>query len=266
MRCARLAAARARANAGTRRMRCPSAAMRFRGRTAGVTQRVHATDVGGAAAWRLFHAAPAARMPRILDVDIYADIDRPQFLIDGYHGGVEAERKGGLARGGGFTVNGAPINGSILAHAKGVFLWDVTSVDALTVESLVAARVMDPRPEVILIGTGASAQLPKRDAWKAIKEWADAAQVGVEIMDSPSACSTFNILTQEERRVVAYLIAVEGLPRNDDGAIVPPMALRAAPVGRGGRRGVLVAEEMPDAEEPKRLPNMHPDTEWTKVG
>ena len=27
-------------------MRCPSAAMRFRGRTAGVTQRVHATDVG----------------------------------------------------------------------------------------------------------------------------------------------------------------------------------------------------------------------------
>ena len=37
---------------------------------------------------RAFHAAAGpAGMPRILDVDIYADIDRPQFLIDGYHGG-----------------------------------------------------------------------------------------------------------------------------------------------------------------------------------
>jgi uncharacterized protein len=222
-------------------------------------------------------------MPRILDVDIYADIDRPQFLIDGYHGGS----LGGLGgpgkarvqdrvqdhrvqdRSGGFTVNGAPINGSILAHPQGVFLWDVAGVGALTMEALVAARVMDPRPEVVLIGTGATAALPPRAAWKAIREWADAARVGVEIMDSPSACSTFNILTQEDRRVVAYLIAVDALPREDPGAVVPPMAARAAPVGRGGRRGVVVDEVIEagsGAGEPKRrLPNMHPDTEWTKV-
>ena len=97
------------------------------------------------------------------------------------------------------------------------------------------------------------------------REWADAARVGVEIMDSPSACSTFNILTQEDRRVVAYLIAVEALPRDDPGSMVPPMAARAVPVGRGGRRGVVV-DGIEESEEIKRLPNLHPDTEWTKVG
>lgn len=213
---------------------------------------------------KTFHTRSPNRMPRILDVDIYADIDRPEFLVDGYHGGSAAESKGSRASSGGFTINGAPINGSVMVHSNAVFLWDVTEVQNLSLDSLVVAKTIDPRPELILIGTGESAELPPKDAWIQIKRWANDAGVGVEIMDSPSACSTFNILTQEERRVVAYLIAVQALGRDEQGAVVPLGVERAAPVGRGGRRGVertIFNEE----SEPKRLPNMHPDTEWTKV-
>ncbi len=180
-------------------------------------------------------------MPRILDVDIYSDIDRPSFLIDGYHGAADAAENAADAAGGtasasgGFTINGAPLNGSVLCHPEAVFLWDVARVDDLSLESLVAARALDPAPELLLLGTGATAQLPPPAHWRAIKEWASGRGIGVEIMDSPSACSTFNILTQEDRRVVAALIAVDAVPRGARGALVPPGATRAAPVGRGGR-------------------------------
>jgi len=182
-------------------------------------------------------------MPRIMDVDIYSDIEKPQHLIDGYHGGIEEQGIGG-----GFTVNNAEMTGSILCHSDGVFLWNVTSIEEVSLKTLIACQLMNPLPDVILIGSGQTATLPPPLHWKSIKEWASNNSIGLEIMDSPSACSTFNILTQEDRNVVAALVAIDANDRNATRSMVPMMGHERA------ERFYGVGETEEEAEEEtKRL-------------
>lgn len=155
-------------------------------------------------------------MPRIMDVDIYSDMERPSHLVDGMHGGIE-----GTGVGGGFTVNNAEITGSILCHSDGVFMWNVTNIQDVNLTTLIACRLMDPLPDILLIGSGETANLPPPAAWKEIKEWAHNNEIGIEIMDSASASSTFNILTQEDRNVVAALVAVDANDRDAPRSLVP---------------------------------------------
>lgn len=162
-------------------------------------------------------------MPRIMDVDIYSDIDKPRHLIDGYHGGME-----NTGVGGGFTVNNAELTGSMLCHADGAFLWNVKDITEVSMDTLIACRLLEPTPEILLIGSGATANLPPPDQWKGIKEWATSNGVGLEVMDSPSACSTFNILTQEDRNVVAALVAIDANGREATRSLVPKGYERAA--------------------------------------
>jgi uncharacterized protein len=57
------------------------------------------------------------------------------------------------------------------------------------------------KPELVLLGTGSSQRFPP----SAIRSLFTAQGVGLEAMDLGAACRTFNILVQEERRVVAAL-------------------------------------------------------------
>jgi uncharacterized protein len=58
--------------------------------------------------------------------------------------------------------------------------------------------------DVLLIGTGAEiAPLPA-----ALRQRLENAGLGVEIMSSPSACRTYNVLLSEGRRVAVALIGV----------------------------------------------------------
>ena len=57
------------------------------------------------------------------------------------------------------------------------------------------------KPELVLLGTGATQRFPAA----AIRSAFTAKGVGLEVMDLGAACRTFNILVQEERRVVAAL-------------------------------------------------------------
>ena len=163
-----------------------------------------------------YHTTTSRNMPRIMDVDIYSDMDRPKHLIDGMHGGIE-----GAGVGGGFTVNNAEITGSIVCHADGVFLWNVTSIEEVSMKTLVAFRLMNPLPDILLIGSGETTNLPPLKQWKEIKNWAASNDIGVEIMDSASASSTFNILTQEDRNVVAALVAIDAHDRNAPRSLIP---------------------------------------------
>jgi uncharacterized protein len=70
---------------------------------------------------------------------------------------------------------------------------------ALTADDLAALRPHDP--EVLLIGTGASQRLLPPAALRALAE----ARIGFEVMSTPAACRTYNILAGEGRRVVALL-------------------------------------------------------------
>ncbi len=61
--------------------------------------------------------------------------------------------------------------------------------------------VLELKPEVVILGTGPAQHFPP----PAIRTALAARGVGLEAMDLGAACRTFNILVQEERRVVAAL-------------------------------------------------------------
>ena len=64
------------------------------------------------------------------------------------------------------------------------------------------AALLAHAPEIVLFGTGATQRFPRPDLTRALSD----AQVGVEVMDTPAACRTYNILVAEGRRVVALLL------------------------------------------------------------
>ena len=64
------------------------------------------------------------------------------------------------------------------------------------------AALLQYRPELVLLGTGATQRFPHPRLLQALTD----ARVGVEAMDTRAACRTFNILVAEDRRVVAALM------------------------------------------------------------
>jgi uncharacterized protein len=78
--------------------------------------------------------------------------------------------------------------------------WAVTGVDNLGTNAL--EFLLTLKPEILLLGTGTTHRFPGTSA---MREFARA-QIGVESMDTPAACRTFNILMAEGRNVVAAII------------------------------------------------------------
>jgi uncharacterized protein len=78
--------------------------------------------------------------------------------------------------------------------------WPARSVDELTADHL--AAIVELKPEIVLLGTGASFRFPEPARLATLHK----AGLGVEVMDTPAACRTYNILLGEGRNVVAALI------------------------------------------------------------
>ena len=55
---------------------------------------------------------------------------------------------------------------------------------------------------MLLLGTGARQRFPHPRLYRALTD----AGIGVECMDTPAACRTYNILVAEDRRVVAAIL------------------------------------------------------------
>jgi uncharacterized protein len=56
--------------------------------------------------------------------------------------------------------------------------------------------------EIVLLGTGARLRFPRPEITRPLIE----ARIGVEVMDVPAACRTYNILVAEGRKVAAALL------------------------------------------------------------
>ena len=78
--------------------------------------------------------------------------------------------------------------------------WPAKSVGELSADHL--AAIVELGPEIVLIGTGPAF----RFAGPALLAPLYKAGIGVEVMDTPAACRTYNILLGEGRNVVAALI------------------------------------------------------------
>ncbi len=63
---------------------------------------------------------------------------------------------------------------------------------------------LELEPEVVIVGTGERPHLPLPSLMEPLLRQ----QVGVEFMDTPAACRTYNILVGEGRRVMAALLMI----------------------------------------------------------
>lgn len=101
---------------------------------------------------------------------------------------------------GGFRIGGNWHDGSILLMPQGLLpIPHQLSVGTLT-PLLEAAHTLD----VLLIGMGADIAPLPRD----MRTTLDDAGIGMDIMATPSACRTYNVLLTEDRRVAALLLSV----------------------------------------------------------
>lgn len=91
--------------------------------------------------------------------------------------------------------------GHVIVSAEHVIeQWSPANIPALTMSDLKPALALEPT--IVLLGTGAQQWLPDIELMAAFAR----RSVGLEIMTTSAACRTFNVLLQEERRVVAALL------------------------------------------------------------
>lgn len=77
--------------------------------------------------------------------------------------------------------------------------WRVAAPASITLADLELALALEP--EIVLLGTGPTLVWPDQDLMGALA----ARRVGLEIMSTPAACRTYNVLVHERRRVVSAL-------------------------------------------------------------
>jgi uncharacterized protein len=98
-------------------------------------------------------------------------------------------------------INKVRHDGSVVvAPESPVTAWLVASFDALRAEDF--AALLSLGPEVVILGTGRRQRFPHPRLTRPLHE----ARIGVEVMDTPAACRTYNILMAEGRRVVAAVL------------------------------------------------------------
>ena len=98
-------------------------------------------------------------------------------------------------------INQTPYAYAVLLSSDGAISeWPVKSFDGLASSHFL--QMVDLKPELILIGTGAKQRFPKPELLKSLI----LAKIGFEIMDSQAACRTYNILVGEGRQVLLALI------------------------------------------------------------
>ncbi len=96
-----------------------------------------------------------------------------------------------------FRIDSKPVHGPVCVSLRGVEPWGGFE-DSETLMQLI--RDVD----VIFVGTGSEiAHLPT-----GLRDQLEAAGLGVEVMNSPSACRTYNVLLSEGRRVALAVMPV----------------------------------------------------------
>lgn len=113
------------------------------------------------------------------------EISYPEALpIDGYGPGF-------------FRIGGKVLRGAVL-----VTPWDAGGWGGL--EDTAAVLAYADRIDVVFVGMGAEiAHVPA-----GFRETLEVAGIGVEVMISPAACRTYNVLLSEGRRIAAALLPV----------------------------------------------------------
>jgi len=100
-----------------------------------------------------------------------------------------------------FSVDGIAYDAVLLTPERAA-IWDAPALDALTPDAIASLLALDPPPEFLILGTGATHRFPPRGFIAALEKRG----IGVETMDSRAAARTWGLLRGEERWIVAALM------------------------------------------------------------
>lgn len=104
----------------------------------------------------------------------------------------------------GFAIQGTICVGSVFIHDKLHAAWSPQKVNDITPESLAALELLEPKPDLLIVGTGKHiASLSKE-----VERYCREIDVKVETSDTANAASTFNVLVEEGRCVAGALLPV----------------------------------------------------------
>lgn len=96
-----------------------------------------------------------------------------------------------------FRIGGQVFDGAVLTGAAGTCSWG-------GYEDSAPLLALAGRVDVLIVGTGAEiAHIPA-----GLRGDLEAAGIGVEVMNSPTACRTYNVLVAEGRRIALALFPV----------------------------------------------------------
>ena len=101
----------------------------------------------------------------------------------------------------GVIVNGREHRRSVLVPWQGAVIdWPVDRFERLEAAHFEAIAAL--KPELVIFGAGPRIRFPKPALLRPLID----ARIGVETMDTPAACRTYNVLLAEGRSVVAALL------------------------------------------------------------
>lgn len=99
------------------------------------------------------------------------------------------------------TVNGQVWQTHVVLPTRGpVMPWPVGGFDALSPNDFASLSALEP--ELVIFGSGPRLRFVHPAQLQALMQ----RRIGLETMDTPAACRTYNILAAEGRRVVAALL------------------------------------------------------------
>lgn len=99
------------------------------------------------------------------------------------------------------VVNGVTFSRSLVIMADRIIPdWRPDAFQSLREDDF--AAFVEIRPDLVILGTGQRQQFPDPRLYRPLIE----AGIGIEIMTTPAACRTYNILTSEGRKVIGALL------------------------------------------------------------
>ncbi|XP_020789871.1 NADH dehydrogenase [ubiquinone] 1 alpha subcomplex assembly factor 3 [Boleophthalmus pectinirostris] len=102
----------------------------------------------------------------------------------------------------GFNIDGNRVFGPCAVLPPAILQWKVGSHTDITEESVSLFHMIEPRIEILVLGTGAKVERIDPAVLALLKKKG----ISVEVQDTPNACATFNFLTSERRVAAAGLI------------------------------------------------------------
>ncbi|XP_012688350.2 NADH dehydrogenase [ubiquinone] 1 alpha subcomplex assembly factor 3 [Clupea harengus] len=102
----------------------------------------------------------------------------------------------------GFNIDGNRVIGPCAVIPPAILQWNVGSFTDITIESLALFYMLEPRIEMLVLGTGGRVERIDAEAIAFLRKKG----IAVEVQDTANACATFNFLSSERRIVAAGLI------------------------------------------------------------